>query len=437
MPVYPYSWQMKNSDRNQYLANPVYFIRTMRWPWSSQADTPSVASQVSSTGSSSAGQDGPALTLRQIRVVVSVFFFCQGLCFATWASRIPAIKTNLGLSEAALGAILLALPAGQLIAMPFSGRLVTHFGSRKILRIGAPLYAISLTNIGLAASDWQLALALFAFGVVGNMCNISVNTQAIRAEKAFGRPIMTSFHGVWSTAGFTGGLLGLLFINLRWGTYAHFWLIASIVICTALIAQYYLQRGKAAVTEKRRFFAKPDAMLVQLGIIGFCSMASEGAMFDWSGVYFKEVVKAPNNLVTMGYISFMVMMASGRFAGDKLIIRFGRKRLLQFSGILISSGLFISVLFPQLVPATIGFLLVGLGVSSIVPMVYSSTTRVSKIPSGMALAAVSSISFLGFLIGPPLIGFIAELTSLRYSFAVIALLGLSISFMVSRLKALH
>jgi MFS family permease len=160
-------------------------------------------------------------------------------------------------------------------------------------------------------------------------------------------------------------------------------------------------------------------------------------MFDWSGVYFKEVVKAPNNLVTMGYISFMVMMASGRFAGDKLIIRFGRKRLLQFSGILISSGLFISVLFPQLIPATIGFLLVGLGVSSIVPMVYSSTTRVSKIPSGMALAAVSSISFLGFLIGPPLIGFIAELTSLRYSFAVIALLGLSISFMVSRLKALH
>jgi MFS family permease len=428
---------MKNSDRNQYLANPVYIIRTMRWPWRSQADTPSVASQVSSTGSSSAGQDGPALTLRQIRVVVSVFFFCQGLCFATWASRIPAIKTSLGLSEAALGAILLALPAGQLIAMPFSGRLVTHFGSRKILRIGAPLYAISLTNIGLAASDWQLALALFAFGVVGNMCNISVNTQAIRAEKAFGRPIMTSFHGVWSTAGFTGGLLGLLFINLHWGTYAHFWLIASIVICTALIAQYYLQRGKAAVTEKRRFFAKPDAMLVQLGIIGFCSMASEGAMFDWSGVYFKEVVKAPNNLVTMGYISFMVMMASGRFAGDKLIIRFGRKRLLQFSGILISSGLFISVLFPQLIPATIGFLLVGLGVSSIVPMVYSSTTRVSKIPSGMALAAVSSISFLGFLIGPPLIGFIAELTSLRYSFAVIALLGLSISFMVSRLKALH
>ncbi len=409
----------------------------MRWPWSSQAGTPSVASQFSSAGSSSDGQGGPALTLRQIRVVVSVFFFCQGLCFATWASRIPAIKTSLGLSEAALGAILLALPAGQLIAMPFSGRLVTHFGSRKILRIGAPLYAISLTNIGLAASDWQLALALFAFGVVGNMCNISVNTQAIRAEKAFGRPIMTSFHGVWSTAGFTGGLLGLLFINLHWGTYAHFWLIASMVICTALIAQYYLQRGKAAVTEKRRFFAKPDAKLVQLGIIGFCSMASEGAMFDWSGVYFKEVVKAPQNLVTLGYISFMVMMASGRFAGDKLIIRFGRKRLLQFSGILISSGLFISVLFPQLIPATIGFLLVGLGVSSIVPMVYSSTTRVSKIPSGMALAAVSSISFLGFLIGPPLIGFIAELTSLRYSFAVIALLGLSISFMVSRLKALH
>lgn len=428
---------MKNSDRNQYLANHQFIIRTMRWPWRSRmAGSPPVSQDISS-GSATAGQEGPLLSLRQIRWVVSIFFFCQGLCFSTWASRIPAIKTSLDLSEAALGAILLALPAGQLLAMPFSGRLVTQFGSRKVLRIAAPLYAISLTNIGLAATDWQLALALFAFGVVGNMCNISVNTQAIRAEKAFGRPIMTSFHGVWSTAGFTGGLLGLLIISLGWSTYTHFGLVAGLVICTVIFGQYYLQRGRAAVTEKRRFFAKPDAMLVQLGIIGFCSMASEGAMFDWSGVYFKEVVKAPPNLVTLGYISFMVMMASGRFAGDKLILRFGRKRLLQYSGILISSGLFISVLFPQLIPATIGFLLVGLGVSSIVPMVYSSTTRVSKIPSGMALAAVSSISFLGFLIGPPLIGFIAELTSLRYSFAAIALLGLSISFMVSRLKALH
>lgn len=378
-----------------------------------------------------------SFTNRQIRIAVSIFFFCQGLCFATWASRIPDIKTSLHLTDAALGSILLALPAGQLTAMPFSGRLVTHFGSKKILRICAILYAFSLTNIGLATQGWQLALGLYLFGVFGNMCNISVNTQAIRAEKLYGRPIMTSFHGVWSTAGFTGALLGLLMKALHVSPYPHFWIATALVVILIAAFQVYLQPGAAAMTEKKPFFSKPDGMLVQLGIIGFCSMASEGAMFDWSGVYFQDVVKAPAALTILGYTSFMIMMASGRFIGDRLIQRFGRKKMLQISGILISTGLFISVLFPQIVTATIGFLIVGFGVSSIVPMVYSSAGKNAKIPPGMALAAVSSISFLGFLMGPPLIGYIAQISSLRYSFACIGLLGIAITIMVSRLRALH
>ena len=138
----------------------------------------------------------PAYSKKQIRIAVSAFFFCQGLCFASWASRIPDLKSTSHLSDAALGSILLALPAGQLLAMPFSGRLVTSFGSKKVLRICAVLYAICLTNIGLATQSWHLALGLFLFGICGNMCNISVNTQAVSAEKIYDRPIMTSFHGV-------------------------------------------------------------------------------------------------------------------------------------------------------------------------------------------------------------------------------------------------
>lgn len=375
---------------------------------------------------------------RQIRIAVSAFFFSQGLCFASWASRIPDIKTTLHLNNATLGTILFALPVGQLIAMPFSGRLVTHFGSRKILRVCLILYAICLTNMGLAAKPWQLGLALFLFGVCGNMCNISVNTQAIRAEQLYGRPIMTSFHGAWSTAGFTGAAIGLLMMGKHIPPYLHFWIIAALVILTVFAAQKFLQKGRSAIkAEKKPFFSKPDGMLVQLGIIGFCSMASEGAMFDWSGVYFKDVVKAPASLVILGYTSFMVMMATGRFMGDKLIEKYSRKKMLQFSGILISSGLFISVLFPHIVTATLGFLIVGLGVSSIVPMVYSSAGKVSKVPPGIALATVSSISFLGFLMGPPLIGYISEISSLRYSFALIGVAGFTITLLVSKLKALH
>lgn len=376
-------------------------------------------------------------TNRQIRVAVSAFFFCQGLSFASWASRIPDIKTSLALTDAALGTILLLLPAGQLIAMPFSGRLVTHFGSKKVVRIGAILYAVCLTNLGLATQPWHLALALFVFGVCGNMCNISVNTQAIRAEKLYGRPIMTTFHGVWSIAGFTGAAIGLLMMSQHISTYLHFWIIATIIFITVMVCQKYLQWGRsAAAVEKKPFFSRPDAALFQLGVIGFVSMASEGAMFDWSGVFFKDVVKAPASLVALGYLCFMIAMASGRFVGDKLIAHFGRKKMLRASGVLISSGLFISVLFPHIITATLGFLVVGFGVSSIVPMVYSAAGRQTKIPAGIALASVSSISFLGFLIGPPIIGYVAELFSLRYSFAVIGLLGITISLLVSKVRAL-
>ena len=166
-------------------------------------------------------------------------------------------------------------------------------------------------------------------------------------------------------------------------------------------------------------------------------MASEGAMFDWSGIYFKDVVKAPSSLVILGYTSFMIMMASGRFVADRLAARFGRMHLLQVSGILISSGLFLSVFFPYLITSTIAFMMVGLGVSSIVPSVYSAAGKHATIAPGIALATVSSVSFLGFLMGPPLIGYISAVAGLRYSFGVIGIFGICITLLVSKIKVMH
>jgi MFS family permease len=324
--------------------------------------------------------------------------------------------------------------------MPFSGKLVTRFGSRKVLLFALPLYGICLNNIGMVRHGWQLAVALFIFGLAGNLCNISINTQGIAAERLYERPIMASFHGGWSLAGFTGALIGLLMINLKVDPQWHFVTIILIVWTIVWFNHPYLVRGKIGQPKnepKRKFFARPDGILLQLGIIGFCSMASEGAMFDWSGVYFKDVVKAPPSLVILGYTSFMIMMATGRFLADSIISRIGRKKLLQICGVMISTGLFTSVLFPYLIPCTLAFMLVGLGVSSIVPTVYSAAGRHSKVPAGIALATVSSVSFIGFLMGPPLIGYISEISSLRYSFAVIGIFGLGISLLVSRIKALQ
>jgi MFS family permease len=360
---------------------------------------------------------------RTHRIAIASFFFIAGICFASWASRIPNIKLQLGLSEAALGGLLFALPVGSMTSLPISGWLVSRFGSKRIMQISSLVYPILLIGIGYSNSIVQLASLLFLFGLFGNMMNISVNTQAVGVEHLYKRTIMASFHGVWSLAGFSGAAIGTLMIACNINPMIHFIIIAFVTISISLIAQ-----SKAIKKDDNKtgstFFAKPDMVLLKLGLIAFCCMAAEGTMFDWSGVYFQKIVHAPTSLITIGYAAFMCSMATGRFVGDKLVSSFGKKRILQASGIVIAIGLLIAVVFPSLIIATIGFLLVGFGVSSVVPLVYSQAGKSAKLSPGMALAAVSSIGFLGFLVGPPIIGFIAEAFGLQWSFTLIAFLGL-------------
>lgn len=375
---------------------------------------------------------------KRTRIAVALVYFSMGLCFASWASRIPDIKSSLHLSDGRLGSILFALPVGQLLMMPLSGRLVTKFGSHKTILFALPAYTLCLNNIGWVNAGWKLAIALFLFGIAGNLCNISTNTQGVTIEKLYARPIMASFHGVWSLAGFTGAFIGLMMVNLNVPPKWHFLVVLLIVWIIFRINYPFLVRVKPQDhpdQPKRTFFSRPDAILLQLGIICFCSMASEGAMFDWSGVYFKDVVQVKPSLVILGYTSFMIMMATGRFLSDLIISKIGRQKLLRISGIVISAGLFTSVIFPYLVPCVIAFMMVGLGVSSIVPTVYGTAGRHPSIPPGIALATVSGVGFLGFLMGPPLIGNISELFGLRYSFTVIGIFGIGISLLVSRIKA--
>lgn len=383
-------------------------------------------------------QDVKVSYLNRIRWAVSAFYFGMGLCFATWASRIPDIKTTLDLGSAELGTLLFAVPLGQLLIMPFSGKLVTRFGSHRILIFSSLFYVFSLVNLGLSSTSWQLSIALFMFGIFGNLNNIAVNTQGVYTEVLFKKTIMSSFHGMWSFAGFTGALLGLGMLALKLSPFHHFLIVGAIVILMMIFNYRYLIKAiEIPKTEKKKLFSKPDSALIYLGLIGFCCMASEGVMFDWSGVYFKDVIHAPGPLVILGYTSFMIMMAGGRFFGDGLIYKFGRKLVMQISGVLISAGLFTSVFFPYIIPSTIAFMFVGLGVSTIVPTLYSIAGKNPSVPPGEALTIVSSVSFLGFLMGPPVIGYIAELSSLRFSFAFIGVFGILIAVMVSRIKAIQ
>lgn len=369
---------------------------------------------------------------RSHRIAASVFFFIAGLTYTSWACRIHDIKAIFRLNNAALGGVLFALPIGLMVSLPVSGWLVTRMGSRKVLISAGLLFPLMLSAIGLASEIWQLVILLFCFGFMNNVFEISMNTQAVGIEALYGRSIMASFHGLWSLAGFAGVGIGTIAINMELPVLQHYIFICIICWALVLIFYRYLLPADEASDSSQPIFAKPDSSILKLGLIAFCSLVTEGTMFDWSGIYFQKIVAVPEHLTTTGYIAFMSTMAGGRFIADRFVTRLGAKTVLQISGMLTTSGLLLAICLPFLVTATIGFLLVGIGVSSVVPLVLALAGKSKTLAPGVAIAAVSTVGFLGFLLGPPMIGFISEATDLRWSFTMIAILGFGITLLASQ-----
>lgn len=368
-----------------------------------------------------------------IRVAVAAMFFMAGLCFSSWASRIATIQQKLSLSDVELGGVLFALPVGLMVSLPLSGWAVSRIGSRKLLTIALVVYGLSLISLGAVNQTYQLVISLVVFGFAGNATNISVNTQAVVTEALYKRPIMASFHGLWSLAGFVGALIGTFMIGKEILPAPHFMIIAAITIISVIICWNYLNDDHDTASSGPAFVI-PDKSLMVLGLIAFCSMVCEGAMFDWSVIYFKKIVLAEKAWIAAGYTAFMCTMALGRFVADSFATRFGLKRTLQVSGTLTVTGLLVAVIFPTLYAAIAGFLLVGAGVSSVVPMVYSVAGKSKTMSPGAAIAAVSTIGFVGFLIGPPLIGFLSGAFTLRIAFVFIALMGSFIIVLSTKAK---
>ncbi|MEY3647468.1 MAG: hypothetical protein RLZ13_350 [Bacteroidota bacterium] len=370
--------------------------------------------------------------LSQRRVALGALFFFMGICFASWAARIPDIQAKFQLSEGELGTLLLCLPIGSMVGLPIAGWSVHHYGSRSVILICSFAYALTLPLIGLAPNPWVIVPVLMLFGTLGNIMNISLNTQALGLEDQLGKSILASFHGLWSMAGFTGAGLGAGMILLQFSPAAHYAVVALLSVVIILFSQKYVLNDKREKDGAGGLvLKKPDQLLLRVGLISFLGMMAEGCMFDWSGVYFKKILEAEPALVSVGYVCFMGAMASGRFVTDKATNRYGKIPVLQLSGILIFLGLVLAVLFPSLYTAALGFLLVGFGVASIVPVSYGIAGRSKLYSPSVALAMVSTLSFFGFLVGPPVIGFIAEAFNLKISFALVAINGLGILLLTS------
>lgn len=362
--------------------------------------------------------------------MVAIFFFVSGFGFSTWASRIPTIQQQLHLNEAQLGAVLFAMPIGLMLTLPVTGMLLSRFDSRRIMMIGAVSFNTMLCAIGFATCTWELVLALFCFGISRNLMNISANAQSIGVQALYDRSIIARFHGIWSLAGFGGAALGSLMVSFSIAPGWHFLIVGGLMTLLCLYAFPGSLSQQPHARERRPLLTLPNKSLAKYGLISFASMACEGTMYDWSGIYFRKAVHTSGKIATLGFVVYMISMTLGRLTGDKLANRLGLKNMLTYSGALICSGLLLAALLPYPLVAGLGFMLTGFGVSCVIPMVFSMAGRSAGMSSGSAIAAVSTVGYLGFLVIPPLVGSIAELAGLRWSFACIALFGAAITGLV-------
>ena len=356
------------------------------------------------------------------RIALSTFFFLSGFCFATWTSRIPTIKGLFNLNDAQLGNLLLALPISSLIGLSFSGWLVARYDSRIPLSIGFVFYCIALISIGFSSSILMLSASVCFFAFCMRVLNIAMNTQSIMLQKLYDKRINGSFHGLWST----GGMIGVLFttVMVRYQIDMH-WHLVSVAIITSLtvvITYPYLLKNDRTTSGNKLILGKPDTFILLLGMMVFLSAICEGGMFDWSGVYFRDVVK--QEIFTLGYLIFMVFMACSRFYSDRLIERIGMEKTYILSAILIVLGISIVVLLPTFWAVLIGFSITGIGVASIIPMTFTLAGRSTKYSPGMAISLIATYGTVGMLIGPPIIGYIAHWMGLKYSFVLFILSGL-------------
>ncbi|HYC27854.1 MAG TPA: MFS transporter, partial [Chitinophagaceae bacterium] len=323
-------------------------------------------------------------TKRVYRIAVGVLFFLQGLCFASWASRIPTIQQQLHISDALLGVILFALPVGSMLSLLFSGRLVARYGSKRVATNALLLYSLFLPLIGLSGNIWVLIASLVLFGMAGNIANIAINTQAVHVESRYGKNIMASFHGLWSLAGFVAAGIGTYMIAKGIVPLTHFVLMSTLIVTGVAISFHFLVPDEASPSPAGQRFVKPHKSLLKLGVLAFCCMICEGAMFDWSGIYFQKVVQADKDWAGAGYTAFMCAMAAGRFVADWIANRLQFQKTIFLSGLFILGGLALAVAVPLVVPAIIGFLLVGFGVSSVIPLIYSEAGKSKVSTPGMA-----------------------------------------------------
>ena len=320
------------------------------------------------------------------------------------------------MNEAELGSFLFILPICSLIGLPISGWLISKYDSRYLLISGFLIFIVALLGIGYAGSMELLTVAVcfFAFGL--RAINISMNTQAIQLQKRYGKIINGSFHGIWSLGGLTGILFATLIIYLNISMATHLAAVVLFGLLLSLTAYSYLLKNDRETGGTKLRLGSPDKFIFYTGLVVFCAAVCEGGIYDWSSVYFREVVQA--ELFTLSYLVFMVAMTLSRFFTDRLTKILGMKKLFFISAAVVVFGVLILILFPTFYPALLGFFITGLGVASIFPMSFSLASHSKKYAPGLAISIVGTYATVGVLLAPPFVGYVAHIFSLNLAFFI-------------------
>lgn len=356
---------------------------------------------------------------------VATMFYINGALFGAWASRVPSIKALYALSEGELGLLLLLLAAGAVVSFPLAGRMIDERGSSQVAIVLATANALSLVAIGLSNSIAALALALVCFGASHGGMDVAMNAFGGLLERRHKARVMSRLHAVWSLGAGCGALSGVLAGKLEAGLTLHF---VAVALLMALLALWLVRPDQPSATSATAGapFALPRGSLLLIGILAFCASMGEGAMADWSAVYLADVLLSGAALAASGYAVFSVAMVVTRLSGDWIIRLAGQRKTLLMAGISATTGTAALVFGGQLASAMIGFILMGIGYALVMPIAFSRAANDPYISAGSATAATATLGYGGMLLGPPIIGFIANVSSLEIAFTVLLLGAIAI-----------
>jgi MFS family permease len=362
---------------------------------------------------------------------VVVLFLVHGLVVASWLSRIPAVQNALHLSNGVLGLTLLSSALGAVTTIQISGYLVSRFGSRIVSTLSGVAFCFSVILPALAFNALSLAVALFTYGAMAAAMDVSMNAQGVEVEKQLGRPTMSRFHAMFSLGAMGGAALGGAVAAHGVNPLPH--LTAVLAIASTLIRE----QGHSDAKEHRLPLRRIPKVLLALSAIGFCILLSEGAMADWTAIYLQQILKAGQGVAAAGYSVFSGAMAVFRLLGDLITTRFGPLRTVRGACLIAASGVLLALLAQTPLWSMPGLAIAGMGLSVIIPLVFGSGGHIPGISPGAGIATVTGLGYLGFIVGPPTIGFASQAFTLRYALGFVVLCCLVAAWLAGFMQELE